>query len=614
MSDRPNIIDTHHVPQSVHLHFIDRELLEAVGSAPTAAEVIRFLKILLIATDSPLVCVLPHIWESFAILSPIYSELNRLKKAGILRPICTQVSFNEFILTRRELYAHDKVRYQCYYSDPPDELLQIQPVIPKRSSTTAFLLDHILDTETVNGYNSLIAYGALPGASERDLFSFVEERLRERGDEAVSFSMFSQQLAKHGDPRAGQALRRWISELYTHHYLKWIGADITTGIRGLEYFDGMANSFPLLDMPVLEKLLSLCGFDQLLQSNTLQSEWWERFIVTRGLQPQVLAADSLLQVVAAIVLRAPAVHKQSPFALRRYVVGVLSRLPAFRLPDEPIDEQLMQLASYLRSILIELDSSYVPDVGRMLMAKRSEVGDGRVLLLTATEVETDAVEEVIAERKLVPIQAGSLTVGQVGNIGPNHVFCAQSEMGSGGIGGSQMVVSELIRELKPSSVIAVGIAFGLRQDRQKLGHVLVSKQLRCYEAARVGVRSGTTRSLDIRLRGDRVTAPARMTSTARSAARVCDGISCHFGLLMSGEKLVDHPDLNEMLRKLEPEAIGGEMEGAGIYTSASTGKTDWIIVKGICDWGDGSKKSAYQRIAARKAATVVLTMLTQSAC
>lgn len=27
-----------------------------------------------------------------------------------------------------------------------------------------------------------------------------------------------------------------------------------------------------------------------------------------------------------------------------------------------------------------------------------------------------------------------------------------------------------------------------------------------------------------------------------------------------------------------------------VYTAASIAKTDWIIVKGICDWADGNKK------------------------
>jgi nucleoside phosphorylase len=88
----------------------------------------------------------------------------------------------------------------------------------------------------------------------------------------------------------------------------------------------------------------------------------------------------------------------------------------------------------------------------------------------------------------------------------------------------------------------------------------------------------------------------------------------HAGLMLSGEKLVDHPALRQLLLDNEPEAIGGEMEGSGIYVSANTGKVDWILVKAMCDWGDGKKKSSWQRTAAKHATTVVKKMLRQSAC
>ncbi len=34
-----------------------------------------------------------------------------------------------------------------------------------------------------------------------------------------------------------------------------------------------------------------------------------------------------------------------------------------------------------------------------------------------------------------------------------------------------------------------------------------------------------------------------------------------------------------------PEAIGGEMEGTGLQSSCHRDKIEWILIKGICDWG-----------------------------
>lgn len=77
------------------------------------------------------------------------------------------------------------------------------------------------------------------------------------------------------------------------------------------------------------------------------------------------------------------------------------------------------------------------------------------------------------------------------------------------------------------------------------------------------------------------------------------------GQILSGEKLVDSMEFKQQLLKKYPEAIGGEMEGAGLYAAAERAKVEWIIVKAICDWGDGNKKKIYQNLAAAAAVSLV---------
>ncbi|MCP4369103.1 MAG: AAA family ATPase, partial [Deltaproteobacteria bacterium] len=61
----------------------------------------------------------------------------------------------------------------------------------------------------------------------------------------------------------------------------------------------------------------------------------------------------------------------------------------------------------------------------------------------------------------------------------------------------------------------------------------------------------------------------------------------------------------------EPEAIGGEMEGAGVYAACQDKKVDWILVKAICDWANekGEDKAARQQKAATNAVAFVLHAL-----
>ena len=66
--------------------------------------------------------------------------------------------------------------------------------------------------------------------------------------------------------------------------------------------------------------------------------------------------------------------------------------------------------------------------------------------------------------------------------------------------------------------------------------------------------------------------------------------------------------------QLAPEARGGEMEAAGLYTAASERNIDWIVVKGICDWADGEKqvdKRKRQLIAATNASRFSIRCLSQ---
>jgi nucleoside phosphorylase len=258
------------------------------------------------------------------------------------------------------------------------------------------------------------------------------------------------------------------------------------------------------------------------------------------------------------------------------------------------------------------------------------------LLVAVTKVETEAVLQAAREQTgrqavLQPIDAK--TYFDLGSIGGARVWLVRSEMGAGGLGASMQTITKALAALTPGAVIMVGIAFGVNETKQAIGDVLVSEGLRLYDLQRVGTKG---RRLEIILRGDRPHASTWLLDRCRAAelswkattlspsdgerARVRGGGSgteatVRFGLVLSGEKLVDNLDFREQLRALEPEAIGGEMEGAGLYVACHEEKTDWILVKAICDWADGHKnrnKSERQALAARNAARFVLHLLRQA--
>jgi Nucleoside phosphorylase len=81
-------------------------------------------------------------------------------------------------------------------------------------------------------------------------------------------------------------------------------------------------------------------------------------------------------------------------------------------------------------------------------------------------------------------------------------------------------------------------------------------------------------------------------------------VDVYWGPVISGQKLVDDVEFKSNLFVVASDAIAGEMEGAGLYSSASSLNTPWIVVKGVSDWGDGKKHKDYQMLAATAAASL----------
>lgn len=238
-----------------------------------------------------------------------------------------------------------------------------------------------------------------------------------------------------------------------------------------------------------------------------------------------------------------------------------------------------------------------------------------ILIVTVTKAESQAVVGAFQKAtgqapKNIPI--GNKIYRDLGTINGATVFMVRSEMGAGGLGAAQQTVSKGIEDLLPLAVIMVGIAFGVDEKKQAIGDILVSQRLMLYDSQRVGTdSSGKSR---INIRGDRATASPWLLDRFRIADENWDDKNgkVRFGLILSGEKLVDNLEFRQEVLELEPEAVGGEMEGAGLYSAAQGSKTDWILVKGICDWADGKKETnrdERQRLAAHNAASFVLHVL-----
>jgi len=237
-----------------------------------------------------------------------------------------------------------------------------------------------------------------------------------------------------------------------------------------------------------------------------------------------------------------------------------------------------------------------------------------ILVIAATQLEYEVAIDLAGVREQLRVRRRN--VGQYIAIDLGLENCStwllRCKAGAIGPNSSAVRVAHAIGRLhrRPFGVIATGIAFGLQRENQCIGDILVAEQIRLYEI----VRKGAKREIH---RGDRPSASPVLLDWLHSAAADWaletahpQRPRIHTGVLMTGEKLVDDRDFVGDLLAMEPEAVGGEMEAAGIYSAALPDHVNWAIVKGICDWGYDKDTSA-QAIAARNAFDYVYHALEQ---
>jgi len=234
------------------------------------------------------------------------------------------------------------------------------------------------------------------------------------------------------------------------------------------------------------------------------------------------------------------------------------------------------------------------------------------VILTAVPRERDAVLRLLEPPANEAQVWRVIKEGQtyyLGRFGEHNVVLAMCRMSYGGPGGAILTTFRAIKGWHPKAVIMVGIAFGKNRKKQKIADVLVSSKVICYGPQ--AIRPDGT----IEHRGDIAPAGLKLLDRFRNTqhwhfARP-DGTECAVieGPILSGEVLANNTEFKGKLLKAFPIAIGGEMEGAGVYAASYELDTQWIIVKSICDWADDYKEDKHQDLAAAAAASLVQDVL-----
>ena len=225
------------------------------------------------------------------------------------------------------------------------------------------------------------------------------------------------------------------------------------------------------------------------------------------------------------------------------------------------------------------------------------------LFVTANEHEREAFEAKFIRQEDRYILGKTYYLGQFGLYPAAYIHVDEQGVTNPA---AMPLVSQLVHDLSPVAVVMVGIAFGVNEQRQKIGDVLVSDKILPYDSQRMLEDKTEYKEVPKEVGFQLLNAFREYREWIYSLPNSEQSI-VYIGSILTGSKLINNYKYRSQLISdfADYKPIGGEMEAQGIYSMCKVhGVTEWIIVKGICDWGykkNTPNKEADQIIAANAA-------------
>ena len=542
----------------IYLHVFDRELRTF-----TQAQLTDELVCNVVVTASLLSDIVymsnSNLMESSIDFPQAVSLVYELERSFQAKILATSDNPEEFLEKRQRLYHAVQDRYPMYF----DEDLLKFPTLPYvlTDSTTEFLRSRMLEQTNE----------AIPVAIKNKYDEF-RNILTSRDENGVTVGILDKHLNFISPERRYAA--RLISESYTVRYMNVMDGLLIKHLPGLFHFDYLSDSdlyfdcyYPVLETAFLKVLKNEQGHfknDVVYKLAALKSdEYFRVFMVIlrqtmNALRDLFVQRDNNSKGTQLVLLQWRQVvlkYFVQPFA------QVKELNPKFAL------EIMIRIKEN-----VERDYNIKADFDFEKMHKMKTI-----LYVVATPTELKKVTDFYKAKgvQLSRISDQSHTYWDLGILRGNHVYLVKCEMGAKKPNASILTIDHAIQYLNPYYIIMVGIAFALKEEKLKIGDVMVATELLDYGS--VKQHKG-----DIIERGLRVSADKTLLDRFTNAIVDWDGADIRFGLIITNDVLSDDKAYVEELRKRFPDAYGGEMEGCGLLANY---QTPWIMVKAVCDYG-----------------------------
>lgn len=210
-------------------------------------------------------------------------------------------------------------------------------------------------------------------------------------------------------------------------------------------------------------------------------------------------------------------------------------------------------------------------------------------------------------------------------------------IGEAGNASAASVTTDLIKTYHPQTIILMGIAAGMR-GKVKIGNVVLSERVVAYEKAALRNKGIEEPRPDILKWFDSIKNDVILYMSSRQSVEqrtnsifqetnnifpsavsgqeeeyeknVAKKIEVRISTIASGEKLLRDPDKLQVIReKTHGKTETVEMEAAGFAEVCQGKKVDWLVIRGISDFGDEFKDDRFHEFASKTAATVLADFL-----
>lgn len=264
--------------------------------------------------------------------------------------------------------------------------------------------------------------------------------------------------------------------------------------------------------------------------------------------------------------------------------------PKIPEPPDDVSEFCLELAEIDKKI-----EKRVKTIAELTEEEKKIFEGIKCILLTANEEEYRAVMSVAIaqlekEKKYFRVMSndGSATCVIV-KYGQYNAAVIRTGQGADPTREKLQKIQEII---KAPYVIAIGICYGLKDKKLNLGEIIIGKSIWNISHTEA-TKEGTIYVPIMHDFGTDLYSLFAKQDTFSVTEKAI--VKIHHGekdaLVTEPTRVTDPKRKKEILAQI-PQALGGEMEAAGIFQAAKEGVhkfNEWIVVKAIADWGDENK-------------------------